>query len=148
MNGTNSYVYNYAQTANSAEFMIIMYNCMSATHNNYYNYIIISSSNSFRVCYTAQAYTTSWVSYFAAKYYYTQTYSYTCYSGWLDWDTCYGSHYRLRMTVIYSVNLYNDLYIYYTKSTYITHCDYCNLLTTPYLSEKNNIISLIKSYAK
>ena len=52
----------------------------------------MSFYNSFSVCYTAQAYTTSWLSNVATLYYYTHIYSYSC--GFLWPSTCYGSSYR------------------------------------------------------
>ena len=52
----------------------------------------MSSSTFFSVCYAAQAYTTSWLSYVTTIYYYTQTYSYSC--GWWSMSRCSG--YRQR----------------------------------------------------
>ena len=83
-------------------FLCIIVHPVAATHIIIYNYIYIyiyniyivhtSSSNSFSVCYTAQAYTTSWLSNVVTLYYYTHIYSYSC--GFLWLSTCYGSSYR------------------------------------------------------
>ena len=73
-------------------FIMYNYKYTSATRNNY-NYIIISSSTFFSVCYAAQAYTYTWVSYVAQIYYYAEIYSTTC-GSWWDEYTCYG--YRSR----------------------------------------------------
>ena len=58
-----------------------------------YNYIInIISFLCFRVCYSAQAYTTSWQANTASVYYYPHYYYYSC--GWFGWGSCSGSSYR------------------------------------------------------